>query len=162
MPETPRRIFFDAVLRPHRSLPPQGFLIVMLILCAISFAAGIVFTLMGAWPVLGFFGLDIALVYWAFRVNYRAAQTIETVTLTDASLDVARHQPGQPARTWTFEPTWVRVLFNGVEARRPRLELHTRDKALQIGAFLAPHEREDLAKALEKALAERRSALPHL
>lgn len=162
MSDTPRRIFFDAVLRPHRSLPPQGFLIVMLILGVMSFAAGVTFTLLGAWPVFGFFGLDVALVYWAFRANYRAARTIETVSLTDASLDVARHRAGEAVRTWSFEPTWVRVFFNGVEARRPSLELRARDRALQIGAFLAPHEREDLAKALQKALAERIAALPHL
>ena len=64
---------FVARLTPHRSLSRAGFVLVMAVLGAISFAAGMVFLLIGAWPVFGFFGLDVLLVYCAFRANYRAA-----------------------------------------------------------------------------------------
>ena len=43
----------------------------MVAIGAVSFVAGVVFLLMGAWPVFGFFGLDVLLLYWAFRLNYR-------------------------------------------------------------------------------------------
>jgi uncharacterized membrane protein len=156
------RVFFDAVLTPHRSLPPHGFLIVMAVLCVFSFVAGTAFLLMGAWPVFGFFGLDVALIYWAFKLNYRSARAFETVTLTDASLDVRHVAASGAERKWRFEPAWVRVLFNGVEARRPKLVLQARSEVVQIGAFLPPVERQDLARAIEKALTVRRLALPHL
>ena len=61
---------FERVLLPHRSLPPRGFHLLILILGLISFAVGIGFVSIGAWPVMGFFGLDVALVYIAFRLNY--------------------------------------------------------------------------------------------
>ena len=70
------------MLTPHRSLGPTGFLILMAVLGGVSFAAGIVFLLVGAWPVFGFFGLDVLLIYCAFRLNYRAARAYEEVTVT--------------------------------------------------------------------------------
>ena len=74
-------VFLDAVLAPHRSLPPAGFLIVMLAFGGLSFVAGILFVLHGAWPVTGFFGLDVGLVYLAFRINYRSARREERIRL---------------------------------------------------------------------------------
>ena len=79
---------FSAVLTPHRSLGPRGFLLLMLVLGAISFTTGMVFLLAGAWPVFGFCGLDVLLVYWAFRVSYRRAQAYEQVTVTPSELTV--------------------------------------------------------------------------
>jgi uncharacterized membrane protein len=134
----------------------------MAVLAVVSFAIGTAFLLMGAWPVFGFFGLDVVLVYLAFRLNYRAARLRETVTLTDESLDVSRVQPSGAEKRWALEPTWVRVMFEGVDTHRARLILRSRDMALQIGAFLAPLERQDLAKAIDSALMARRKALPHL
>src|SRR4030088_625597 len=77
---------FSAILTPHRSLSAVGFLILMALIGSISFAAGVAFLLMGAWPVFGFFGLDVLLVYFAFRVNYRAASAYEQVTVTASEL----------------------------------------------------------------------------
>ena len=62
---------FSAMITPHRSLGRVGFLVLMAVFGAVSFVAGIAFLLMGAWPVFGFFGLDVVLLYWAFRLNYR-------------------------------------------------------------------------------------------
>jgi uncharacterized membrane protein len=73
---------FHAVLTPYRSLRPAGFLVLMVALGAVSFVAGILFLVAGAWPVLGFFGLDVLLVYVAFRLNYRSGRLYETVNLT--------------------------------------------------------------------------------
>jgi uncharacterized membrane protein len=160
--EKPARVFFDAILMPHRSLPPKGFAIVMAVLALISIVVGTAFLMIGAWPVLGFFGLDVAIVYLAFRLNYRSGRLRETVTLTDSSLDVRRIQPSGDEKTWSFEPTWVRVMLEGVDTRRAKLVLRSRDLALQIGAFLPPFERKDLAQALERALADRRASLPHI
>ena len=53
---------FAAVLTPHRSLSPTGFLIFMLVLGGLSFISGRVFLMAGAWPIFGFFGLDVLLV----------------------------------------------------------------------------------------------------
>src|SRR5215510_16535560 len=81
---------FSATLTPHRSLGRVGFLILMLLFGAISFVTGMMFLVVGAWPVLGFFGLDVLLLYWAFRLNYRHAEAYEQVTVTCSTLKVRK------------------------------------------------------------------------
>src|SRR2546430_6957752 len=89
-PGQPEPELFSALLTPHRSLNRTGFLVLMAFLCAISFAAGLAFLLMGAWPVLGFFGLDVLAVYWAFRISFRNAKAREEITVTPSELRVRR------------------------------------------------------------------------
>ena len=98
-------ILFDAVLSPHRSLSPRGFALLMAAICAFSFAAGLGFFLAGAWPVVGFLGVDVALVYFAFRVNYRRARMYETLRLTHDGLVVERIDHWGGKSTWRFRPS---------------------------------------------------------
>jgi uncharacterized membrane protein len=65
---------FAATITPHRSLGSTGFLILMLCIGALSFVSGMVFLMLGAWPVFGFLGLEVLLIYVAFRANFRAAR----------------------------------------------------------------------------------------
>ncbi len=152
MDET-EQLWFDAVLHPHRSLSERGFLILMAVLCAISFTAGMVFVLNGAWPVFGFFGLDVLGVYIAFRLNYRSGRWLETIRLGERELVVGRVDPNGSYEEWRFQPYWVRV--NVVE-RSPwdnSLVLTSHGRSLSVGTFLNSEEREDLAVALKDALA---------
>jgi len=149
---------FSAILTPHRSLGPTGFLILMLCLGAASFATGVVFVLLGAWPVFGFLGLDVLLVYLAFRINYRSARAYEEVTVTASELTVRKVSPrGRVREEWTANPLWVRLHQDiheefGVE----RLLLVSRGERLSIAGFLSPKEKKSFAEALSKALFEAR------
>src|SRR5207245_10035035 len=80
--------FFERVLLPHRSLPPRGFHLLMLLLGLLSLAVGIGFVAIGAWPVCGFFGLDVAALYLAFRLSYRSARRREILRLAGADFTV--------------------------------------------------------------------------
>ena len=148
---------FRAVLVPHRSLSPRGFLILMSFVGAVSFVAGMSFLAMGAWPVMGFFGLDALAIYVAFKLNYRAGRRCETVDITPADLTVIRTTPGRPQQRFSLNPYWARVHL----AERPdganRLYLRSHGKAYPIGGFLTDDERRDLADALDKALADVRT-----
>ena len=84
---------FSAVITPHRSLGSTGFLVLMLCIGGVSFVSGMVFLMLGAWPVFGFLGLDVALIYWAFRANFRAARAYEEVTVTASELKVRKVNP---------------------------------------------------------------------
>jgi len=145
-------VFFDAVLYPHRSLPPQGFVLLMAVLGAVSFAAGISFVLIGAWPIVGYFGLDVLLVYLAFRASYRSARMHEWVRLTERALSVERVSVRGERRSWQFQPFWLRVVLEEREETN-RLILASHGRELVVGVFLAPAERKNLATALEDALA---------
>jgi uncharacterized membrane protein len=149
---------FSATLTPHRSLGPTGFLILMGCLGGASFATGVVFILLGAWPVFGFLGLDVLLVYLAFRANYRAANAYEEVTVTASELTVRKVSPrGRVREEWTANPLWVRLQQDvheefGVE----RLLLISRGERLAIATFLGPDEKRSFAQALNQALFEAR------
>ncbi len=80
---------FSALLTPHRSLNRTGFLVLMSVVCVVSFVGGVASVLMGAWPILGFFGLDVLAIYWAFKVNFRRARAYEEISITASELSCA-------------------------------------------------------------------------
>src|SRR5450756_2199282 len=107
VPEPPE--LFSALLTPHRSLNRTGFLLVMAFVSFISFVAGLAFLLMGAWPVFGFFGLDVLAIYWAFRVNFRRARATEEISVTPSELRVRRVSHRGHVVEFTLNPLWVRL-----------------------------------------------------
>jgi uncharacterized membrane protein len=144
---------FEARLKPHRSLTPQGFAVLMMVLGGISFVVGTVFLFMGAWPVFGFFGLDMLVVWCAFRANFRAARAYEDIHLTPHRLLVRQVSARGEARETEFNPRWVRLEKNEDDTYGvTRLALISRGIALVIGAFLPPLHRGQLAKSLSAAL----------
>ncbi len=146
---------FSAVITPHRSLTPRGFLILMLCLGGLSFVSGMAFVLMGAWPVFGFFGLDVLLVYVAFRANFRAARAYEEVTVTASELTVRKVNPRGTVREWTLNPLWVRLeRIVHEEFGIERLFLVSRGRRLTIASALGPDEKASFARALSNALGE--------
>src|SRR5688572_10565816 len=151
---------FRVVLTPYRSLGPTGFIVLMAALGTVSFITGIAFLLMGAWPVLGFFGLDVALIYAAFKLNYRAGRMYETVELTPQTLVVTRVHPSGRQESFDFNPYWVRVrLAHGPQGRNDlRLSSHGREFA--FARFLTDDERLEFSNALAGALAQAQSGQP--
>ena len=148
---------FSAVLTPHRSLGRTGFLALMLLIGAISFAAGLAFFIAGAWPVVGFFGLDVLLVYVAFRVSYRSAAAYEQVTMTPSALTVRKVSHRGHVAEWRLNPVWVRLQREvhaefGIE----RLFLVSHGRRLPVATFLGPREKASFATALAAALGEAR------
>jgi len=124
----------------------------MLAIGLVSFGTGLMFFMMGAWPVLGFMGLDVLLVYVAFRINFRALRVYETVALTDEALTVTRVAPNGNEQSWQFNPYWVRVNVSERVGLSSELSLASHGKRLVFGAFLTDPEREDFADALKAAL----------
>jgi uncharacterized membrane protein len=146
---------FSALLTPHRSLSGTGFLVVMGVLAGVSFAGGVLFLILGAWPVMPFLGLDVALVYWAFRANYRAAAAYEEVTVTPSELHVKRVSARGKVAEWSLNPVWVRLeRETHEEFGLLRLFLVSRGSKLAIAGFLGPNEKESFATALSAAIGE--------
>jgi uncharacterized membrane protein len=153
---------FSAILTPHRSLTASGFLIVMAAIGGLSFAAGVTFLLLGAWPVFGFFGLDVLLVYLAFRVNYRTATAFEEVRVTPSELKVRKVTHCGQVTEWTLNPVWVQLDREvheefGVQ----RLFLVSRGRRFPIAAFLSPGEKASFATALVAAISAAKRGPTH-
>ncbi len=146
---------FSAVITPHRSLPRAGFLILMSVFGGASFVSGIAFLMMGAWPIFGFFGLDVLLLYLAFRLNYRHAAAYEVVTVTPVALTVRKVSHRGRAREWVLNPLWVRLeKIVHEEFGIERLLLVSRGRQLAIANFLGPDEKANFAAEFGAALAE--------
>jgi uncharacterized membrane protein len=146
---------FSAIITPHRSLGGLGFFILMGVVSVVSFVAGMVFLIMGAWPVLGFFGLDVLLIYWAFRINYRRALAYEEVMVTPTELRIRKVSHRGKVAEWTLNPLWVRLdRDTHAEFGIERLFLVSRGRKLPIAGFLSPPEKESFAAALGAALGE--------
>ncbi len=145
-------VFFRAVLHPNRSLSPRGFRLLMIAAGGLSLALGIGFFLAGAWPIVGFLGLDVLLLWLAFRMSYRSGRLYETVELTDSALTVERVEPKGRARRWSFQPAWLRVRMDDPPRHNSQIVISSHGQSLVVGSFLAPEERLDFAKALNGAL----------
>jgi len=146
--------FFRALLTPHRSLGRTGFLLLMGGLSAAWLITGIFFLSHGAWPVFGFFGLDVLAVYIAFRVNYRAARAREEVSISRTSLDIRKIAPSGRAEAYHFNPFWTRFsVARHDEIGITEMAVEGQGRSVPIGSFLNPDDRESFARAFSRALA---------
>ncbi len=143
-----------ATLTPHRSLSREGFVILMSVIAGFNFAGGMFFYSIGAWPVMGFMGLDVVLVWWAFRSNFADARRAELIEISSHELVLRRLAERKPLQEQRFARRWVRV---ELEEDRERefvgpLYLRFRGKRTEIASFLGARERLAFAQALKAAL----------
>jgi uncharacterized membrane protein len=151
-------VIFSATLVPYRSLGRRGFLLLMSAICGLWVLSGVYFWLHGAWPVLGFGGLDILALYVAFKLNYRAARAYEEVSVSRAEIVIRKVAPSGRALEFRFNPQWVRLEVEEAEDEGiVRIALRARDRRIGVGAFLNPDDRRSFARAFGAALSAART-----
>jgi uncharacterized membrane protein len=155
-PKLEERIYV-ARLTPHRSLTPADFRCFIFVFCVANVVFSVPFFMIGAWPVAGFMGLDAVALFVAFKVNFRSARAYETLELTPLELVFVKiGEKGQRAE-WRFNPSWVRLeQIVHEEFGSERVALVSRGVSVEIGAFLGPEQKAELARELGKALAQAR------
>ncbi|HXI86990.1 MAG TPA: DUF2244 domain-containing protein [Parvularculaceae bacterium] len=144
--------FFDALLYPNRSLPNAGFLAVMAIVIAANLTVGLGVYLAGAWPVIGFCGLDVFLVWLAFKLSYRQGRLHERVRVTPDEMLVSRVLPSGHETRWRLQPYWTEVRIDRPVEHESQVCVVSKGRTLILGAFLSPPERGEFAAALAAAL----------
>ena len=150
-------VIFSATLTPHRSLSRRGFLVLMSVIAVAWLSIGAYLWSLGAWPVIGFGGLDILAIWLAFTLNYRAARSAEEVEVTRGALVIRRIRPSGRVQEVRFNPQWVRLEVEHVEDEGvTRIFVRMRDRRMPVGTFLNPADRESFAHAFGAALAEAR------
>ncbi len=154
-PHPADRTIYAATLKPHRSLGPRGFRAVMIGAGLVSAFCSLPFFVMGAWPVVGFFGLDVLLLYLFFRWSYHTARAREEIALSALELSVRKISPKGDASHYRFNPAWVRLhREEDEEFGLQRLAVKERARLVDIGGFLAPVERAGFAREFAAALNE--------
>jgi len=132
----------------------------MMAIGGISFAVGIAFLSMGAWPVTGFLGLDVALIYYAFRANYKAARRYEKVEISPSTLTITRVAPDAPPETFDFNTYWAKVRLDEEPSGRTALHIVSHGRQFRFGTFLSNEDRRSFAHILSTELHARRTQLP--
>ena len=149
---------------PHRSLSPKGFAIVIGVLAGLLFAIGLGFFLAGAWPVIGFLGLELLVVWGAFKLNYRAAKVCETIETTTETLTVEHKDQDGNAAVSKYPVGWLRVQLSPPVTPEPTARYHQRviltshGVETEIGAFLHPIEKAKLQREIDDMLSRSRLA----
>lgn len=146
---------FAARIRPHRSLSQQNFRLLLIVFCGAAFFTSLPFLFLGAWPVVGFMGLDVLLFWWAFRVNFRDARAYEDVSVTPLELKLAKVSPCGERAEWRWNPIWVRLVREEDEDYGlTRVALVSRNSEVEVAGFLGPAARAEFAAGLSQALTE--------
>ena len=153
-------VFFDATLRPNRSLNRRGFAILVAVFVLFNAIIALRFLSVGGWPVLPFLGLDIAALVGAFIVNYRSGREAEHIRLDHQALTVTSVTPRGKSRDWAFEPAWVRVGVDEKARTGGRVTITTHGKGVTVAEFLSPRERREMAAALREAIQLRNRSMP--
>lgn len=155
MTETPLpAVHFATSLVPYRSLSPNGFKWLIRAAIAANLAIGLPMLVFGAWPVLGFMGLDILLLWLLFKRSYLDARRSETLVLTDHDLIVERVAPDGEREQVRLDAYWLRVDW---DAEAERLVVVSRGNRVVIGRFLDPASRLEVAEQLKAAIAAMRA-----
>lgn len=148
-------VFMDAMLTPHRALSARAFTILILVFVAMNSALAIVFLLQGAWPVVGFLALDVALLYIAFRINYRDGRASERVLVEADRIHLTRTDARGRSAAWHVHPTWARI-----ETTAEAVIVSAGQTRLSCAAFLSPPERIQFYEALVAAIGKARRYTP--
>lgn len=157
MTEPAQTIYFDEALRPNASLSRRAFYIVMALVGIFSFAGGLLYLTMGAWPVFGFFGLDMLAIWFAFKVSFRAQQQVTYVRVDADCLRLWHQQSGKEDKTADLPTAFVRVELETPTTPHTHLHIAYGNRVFVIGRFLTPADRTKLASRLRTALRQARS-----
>ena len=150
-------LLFSALLRPHRSLKPRTILVILAMLGLFGLLLAVPFIFLGFWPVAFFYGLDIALLYWAFRYNMRGAMGYEEIKLSSLELNVRKVDDQGKEASWSFTPIWTRLEQDlGSDQEIRRLRLVSRGVTLAIADCLSQEDRQDFSHSLSSALRDAR------
>ena len=150
-------IYLDTELRPNASLSRRAFFIVMSVVGVFSFVAGLLYLTLGAWPVFGFFGLDMLAIWLAFRFSFRAQKQVTYVRVDETHVRLWHMQKGKEDKRVDLPTAFVRVALDEPVTHNSFLTLQYGQKAWVIGRFLTPKKRKAFVSELRAAICAARS-----
>ncbi len=146
------QVVFEAEVTPHRSLSARGLRLVIGSVCAVSLVTTGVFWHLGAWPIAGFNGGEIALAMVLLRVHARSNRQRELLLLSGQEMRVLRTDAQGRASEHSLPPFWLNVTLLERPGRVPGLYLSARGQQLEVATTLGEPEKRDLADALSAAI----------
>ena len=108
--------------------------------------------LKGAWPVFGFFGLDVLLVYIFFKINFKSGKKKERILLTSNQLIIEFYESQKIVKTYFLNPSWLKINLIQLKNQTSKLQISSINKAIIIGSFLRYQEKKKVIELLQKVL----------
>ena len=135
--------------RRNNSLSSSGRLFVFSFILTVSLGIALAFSLLlGAWPILPFAGLEMVVLYLAFRYIDRHASDYERITIRGDDVAVEVHE-GRKVTRLEMNRSWAQVVC----ARDgSRLALRSHGREIEVGRHLCNAERSDMARELAREL----------
>ena len=149
--------FLDITVLPYRSLSKKGFKYLMLCVAAVFFTIGVFFWIIGAWPVFGFLGLDVLLLYYAFKMNYKSGEIFENLKLIKEKLLITRNFPSGKIQSWDLEPYWTQAEILQANSTHHHFLIKSKNKVVMIGSFLSSKDKKKLMKKINDSLKQYKS-----
>jgi len=146
------------VIWPYRSLSPKGFKIIMIVVVGMMLSISIGFFLMGAWPVIGFMGLELLVLWVAFKLNYKAARRQEKLLADPKTFRIERVSPDGEVDVEELPSPWLKARLDPSQEpeesdrRQQKIIISSHGKSAEIGAFLHPAEKKELLPEINKML----------
>ena len=154
-----RPVFFDAIIFPHRSLSPRLARNILLATGCLLALIGITFSMMGAWPVLGFLGLELLVLGLAYKFSFRQAKARERVFLTADQLTIEKINASGNSKSWSFQPYWISIdVIDQDYGKKGEIALRSHGQEVRIAHWLTNEERYDFVKELRASLKRSRMA----
>lgn len=139
------------VIRPNRSLPASGLVLLFAVLSAVPLTIGIGFALAGTWMVLLFAGLEMLLLAALMWSLYRHIDDCELVVIESERVRILR-RAGNRERYHDFHRYWARVILERDRRHPSRLRIGSHGRYIDIASDLNEFDRCNLALELRRAL----------
>ena len=102
--------------------------------------------------MFGFIGLDVALLYYAFKINYKSGEIFETLKIEKETFLITRNFPSGKQQSWNLEPYWASVELNSQKRNEENLILKSKDKVVLVGSFLNYNDKRKLFDRIQEAI----------
>ena len=139
---------FSLVARRNNSLGPGGRRGVFAFIFVVSVGIAAAFAVLGAWLILPFAGLEMLVLYLAFRYVDRHAADYELIAIDGDRVEVESFEGGR-RRRHEFNRQWARLVVVG-DGERVALRSHGRE--LEIGRFVGAERRLEIARELGRRM----------
>lgn len=146
-------ILFEATSTPPAGLSARGMRWLCGLAAAVAMVPAVIFAWLGAWPVLGFIGVELVVVLGLVALHRRWSRAaVESVLLTEGRLVIRRADGRGGVEQAQLEPYWAQVTLEETAGGGTALHVSARGRSVELGRFLAPEEKRALADALQAAL----------
>ena len=142
---------FTFTARSNNCLTASDRILAFGFIALVSLGIAFVFACLGAWPILPFAGLEVLVLYVAFRYVERHARDYERLTISGDVLRIEVAEVGRVQR-FEFNRWWAQVVY---EHDGSRLALRSHGREIEFGRHLTNEQRLVVAGALRRQLRSR-------